>query len=80
MRSRNSRFKERQTRQLAQACEAKLDVAGALIEFENGSLSRIKTIELFQILVNTGQAWTLQGSYGRQAKALIDQGLVTAKE
>jgi hypothetical protein len=60
--------------------EKNMSVVDAIMAFENGSLSRIKTVELFQVLVNTGQAWTLQGSYGRQAQAMIDQGLVTAIE
>jgi hypothetical protein len=60
--------------------ERDMNIIDAIIEFENGSLSRIKTIELFQIMVNTGQVWKLQGAYGKQAQAFIDQGLVTAKE
>jgi hypothetical protein len=55
------------------------DLIGAIIAYETGELSRVDTIEMFQILVNTGQAWTLQGHYGRTAQALIDQGLVIAK-
>lgn len=53
------------------------DLVGAIIDFENGDLDDDATIELFQHLVDTGQAWTLQGSYGRAARALIDQGYVT---
>jgi hypothetical protein len=49
------------------------------IEFEmNGELNESEVIELFQSLVSTGLAWSLQGSYGRTAKALIEAGLVTA--
>jgi hypothetical protein len=31
-------------------------------------------VELFSELIKNGMAWTLQGNYGRTAKALIDAG------
>ena len=54
----------------------KFDQVGAIIAFENGSLNDEEIIELFQHLVNTGLAWSLQGVYGRTAKYLIEQGYV----
>lgn len=56
---------------------SKYDVVGAMMDFENGSLSEDETIKLFQHLVDTGMAWTLQGSYGRAAAAMIEAGLVS---
>lgn len=47
-----------------------------IISYEQGELSDDEIIELFQELVSTGQAWMLQGSYGRTAKALIEAGFV----
>jgi len=35
-------------------------------------------IEAWQYLVDTGLAWSLQGSFGRMAQDLIDQEVITA--
>lgn len=47
---------------------------GAIIAYEQGDLDDEATVELFQQLIDNGMAWTLQGHYGRTAKALIDAG------
>ena len=46
-----------------------------IIAYESGQLTEEEVVELFQDLIDSGMAWTLQGSYGRMAKALIDAGL-----
>lgn len=48
-----------------------------IIAYENGELDDEATVELFQDLVTSGLAWQLQGSYGRMAAHLIQNGLVT---
>ena len=45
-----------------------------IIDYENGELDEQDEIAMFQDAINSGMAWTLQGSYGRQAMALIEAG------
>ena len=46
--------------------------------YENGELSPAECVYLFAELVSTGMAWQLQGSYGRIAQRLIENGILTA--
>lgn len=52
----------------------KFDVVGFIMDYESGEAGETETIEGFQHLIDSGMAWTLQGSYGRTAIALIDAG------
>ena len=45
-----------------------------IIAYEHGDLDNEATIELFQWLIDNGNAWTLQGSYGRMAMRLVESG------
>lgn len=50
-----------------------------MIAWEQGDLDEEGTIALFQSLVDSGLAWQLQGAYGRQAMALIEDGYICHK-
>lgn len=57
------------------------DLVSRLIDYESGYTdSEEEVVDFFQELINTGLAWTLQGSYGRAAQALIDAGHCHPKE
>ena len=53
---------------------ASMDTDG-IIALEEGRLTDAETIALFQQLIDEGIVWRLQGSYGRTASDLIEQGL-----
>ena len=55
-----------------------MDLMSSILDYEMGILEDTEVVELFQELVNTGLAWKLQGSYGRTARDLIEQGVITS--
>ncbi len=59
--------------------EGKFDLTTRIIEFETGEATEEQVIELFQYLVDTGLAWSLQGTYGRTAEALLEAGVIVRK-
>ena len=53
------------------------DTVELIMLFESGELDTEGILNLFSKLIKTGQAWTLQGSYGRYASRLIELELLT---
>lgn len=49
-----------------------------ILDYEEGVLEDDEVIALFEYLISSGIVWQLQGSYGRFANYLIEQGLVEA--
>ena len=50
-----------------------IGIAEGFIEPE----SEEQVIEAWQHLVDTGLAWEMQGSFGRMATAMIEEGVIT---
>lgn len=49
-----------------------------LIEDQDGTVDWGLVVEAWQHLIDSGMAWQLQGSYGRNATRLIANGICTA--
>lgn len=55
----------------------KFDLVGEIMAFEGGEMeSEERVVALFQYLLDCGLCWTLQGSYGRTARDMIEAGLI----
>jgi len=55
----------------------KTNVVDMIIAYESGELNDNETLELFSNLIKSGQAWRLQGHYGRTARAIIEAGYIS---
>ncbi|MFF8845522.1 hypothetical protein ACF08N_22840 [Streptomyces sp. NPDC015127] len=53
------------------------DIAIDIMSYEADELEIDEIVDLFATLIRSGMAWTLQGSYGRTAQTLIDEGIVS---
>jgi hypothetical protein len=49
------------------------------MKYEMGEMTEHEVVTFFQGLIDNDLAWTLQGSYGRTAEFLINQGLCVPK-
>lgn len=54
------------------------DIITQLMAWENGELDEAQEAALFQSLIDSGLAWSLQGMYGRRAMDLINAGVCHA--
>ena len=54
-----------------------MNLTNMIIAYECGDIDEAGILELFAELISNGMAWTLQGHYGRTAKALIDSGYIS---
>lgn len=50
-----------------------------MIEGDDAASSE-QLVEAWQLLIDTGAVWTLQGRYGRMAQHLIEQGICSPRE
>jgi len=51
------------------------DACAAIEGFDGQEHTEDEIIEAFQYLIDCGDAWKLQGFYGRTAASLIEQGI-----
>jgi hypothetical protein len=51
-----------------------------IMDFESGQMDDDEIIKMVQDGINSGEIWSLQGSYGRLAMSLINEGLCTVPE
>lgn len=58
---------------------SKFDLVGYIMAYESGELRGQEVLKLFSYLIKSGQAWSLQGHYGRMASNLIDRGYLSNK-
>lgn len=55
-----------------------MDHLSFIMDYESGQIeTEEELIKGFQEMIDSGIVWSLQGSYGRMAKALIDEGYCT---
>lgn len=60
--------------------EKKMDILDAVLLIEGGDPTPEEYHAAFQLLIDDGIVWKLQGFYGRSAEALIETGFCHAKE
>jgi hypothetical protein len=54
-----------------------MDYVDKIMAWESGELSNEDVLKFFGELIKSGQAWSLQGMYGRQASRFIEEGFIS---
>lgn len=62
------------------ATTKRLNLVDRIMRYEDGNMDHEEITDLFQDLLDTGLAYSLQGSYGRKAEELIKAGIIEKKE
>lgn len=57
--------------------EESMDIVDMIMAYEGGDLDARGILRLFASLIQSGEAWSLQGHYGRTAAGLIEAGLIS---
>jgi len=52
------------------------DVVNQIMAYEQGDMDDEEVIDFFQVLLDTRIIYSLQGSYQRQAQALLEAGYI----
>lgn len=55
-----------------------MDLIDRIIVYETDAVTTQEALELFAELIRSGQVWQLQGSYGRTASELIENGVISS--
>jgi len=55
----------------------KLNTVNMIMKYEQGDMTSDEMIEFYQHLVDTGTIRALQGHYQRNARQLVQEGLIT---
>lgn len=56
---------------------AKQKLVNQIMDFESGQMEMPEMVEFFASLIESGLAWSLQGSYGRMATSLIENRMIS---
>jgi hypothetical protein len=57
--------------------EYTMDYLDKIMAWESGELGNEDVLKFFAELIKSGQAWSLQGMYGRQASRFIEEGFIS---
>ena len=57
--------------------EKKLISIDKIMDYESGEMTQDEMIEMFAEMIKDGSVWSLQGHYGRTAKSLIENGIIS---